>query len=167
MKKIVFLIILTFIIWPVYSQVTGTAPTKEKVAQAANILGVSEEDLQEWIDSMFIFIPKDTPNLTALQFYDVYDDSRSKADQLYKDKQILLTGIVASIEEEHDSNTRRARYCIKLKTSTYTNFIRLFFDDSYVTSIFNVSVDNTITVLGTVTYKGAFYINLDHCRIIN
>jgi hypothetical protein len=88
MKKFIFLVCCIFALGTVYSQSNSKAPTKDQVAQAARLLGVSESDLQKWVDGKFVSIPTGVIEITAVQLYQEYEASQPRADRTYKGKQI-------------------------------------------------------------------------------
>jgi len=167
MKKIgVFLFVLIFIEGVTFSQTSKTAPSKEKVSQAAQLLGVSESDLQAWINSKFVSVPTGIPDVTAVKLYQDYQTSQLNADRTYKDKQIRITGVVVKIEEDYDFN-RKKRYCLKFKTDNpLGNSVRVFFDDSDIEPLYSIKVGQTISVLGTVMGKNDVAVYIHNGKIL-
>lgn len=162
MRRYLFLGCFLFVSGLIFAQ---TAPTKDQVSQAATLLGVSESDLQKWVDSKFVSIPTGVPEITAVQLYQEYEASQPRADLTYKGKQIKVTGIVSTIQEEYDSNYNK-RYCLKFQTSSYVDLIHVFFDDSDIEQIFNVGKGQNVSVLGTLVEKSGMRIRIDHAKII-
>jgi hypothetical protein len=166
MKKIaMFLFFLLFIEAITFSQTSGTAPSKEKVSQAAQLLGVSESDLQTWINSKFISVPAGIPNITAVKLYQDYQTSQLNSDRTYKDKQIRVTGVVAKIEEDYDFKGKK-RYCLKFRIDGISSTVKVFFDDSDIDPLYNIKVGQTISVLGTVMGLSAGNVHIDHGKIL-
>jgi len=148
----------------VYSQSSNVAPTKEQVSQAARILGVSEIDLQRWVDSRFITVPRGIPDITAVQLYQEYE-SQAMADRKYKDKEIKVTGQVYTIEELYDHNLEK-RYALRFKTGTYSWNVCVFFDNADIEPIFNISTNQTVSIIGTLIEKRTSgHIFIDHAKI--
>ena len=141
------------------------APTKEQVSQAAALLGVAETDLQKWVDSKFVSMPTGIPEITAVQLYQEYEASQPKADRAYKGKQIKVTGIVNAIEEAYDTNFKK-RYALKFKIGDYSAWVHVFFDDSDIEPLFDIAVDQKVSIIGTVIQKGTFTITIDHSKIV-
>ena len=73
MRKYLFLGCFLLVSGLIFAQ---TAPTKDKVSQAAQLLGVSELDLQKWVDSKFVSIPTGVLEITAIQLYQEYEASQ-------------------------------------------------------------------------------------------
>ncbi|GHT48497.1 hypothetical protein FACS1894102_1690 [Spirochaetia bacterium] len=167
MKKFLCYCVLLFIAGFVYSQSSNGAPDKAQVSQAAKILGVSEPDLQKWIDGKFTPVPSGVPEISAVQLYKEYEASAPKADRACKGKEIKVSGTVISVEEGYDYNLKK-RYYISLQSgdSKYSHSVYIFFDDSNIEQVFDVSPDQKITILGTLIQKGMISIHIDHARII-
>jgi hypothetical protein len=144
---------------------TQTAPTKDQVSQAAKLLGVSESDLQKWVDSKFVSIPVGIQDITAVQLYQEYEASQPRADRAYKGKQIKVTGTVAAIEETYDTNVNK-RYALKFRSSEYGNYVYIFFDDSDIEPLFDIAIGQNISIIGTLIQKGTIAIHIDHAKIV-
>jgi hypothetical protein len=142
-----------------------SAPTKDQVSQAAKLLGVSESDLQKWVDSKFVSIPTGILEITAIQLYEEYKASHPRADRAYKGKQIKITGTVGAIEEAYATNLKK-RYALKFRTGEYGNYVDVFFDDSDIESLFDIAVGQTISIIGTLVQKGAISIIIDNAKIL-
>jgi hypothetical protein len=162
MKKFLFLGCFLFVYGLVFAQ---TAPTKTQVSQAAKLLGVSEADLQKWVDSKFVSIPTGIPKITAVQLYQEYEASQPRADRTYKDKQIKVTGTVGAIEEAYDTNYKK-RYALIFKSGEYGNFIHVFFNDSDIEQLFDIAVGQQVSIIGTLIKKGSIFIIIDHAKIV-
>jgi hypothetical protein len=165
MRKYLFLGCFLLVCGLVFAQ---TAPTKDQVSQAAKLLGVSETDLQRWVDSKFVSVPAGIPEVTAEQLYQEYEASQPRADRTYKGKQIKVTGTVAGIGEKSDTNYKK-RYALSYKAGSY-NFFYAFFDEQDIESIFDVEVGKTVSIIGTLikadmTGAGP-QIYIDHAKII-
>jgi RecG-like helicase len=161
MKKYLFAVWFLFIAGLVFAQ---TAPGKEQVSQAAALLGVSETDLQKWVDSKFFSVPTDIPEITAVQLYEEYEASQPRADRAYKGKQIKVTGVVDAIEEASDMNFKK-RYTLRFKTNNYSSIVQVFFDDSDVDALFDIGKGQSVSIMGTLIQKSG-YIVIDHAKII-
>jgi hypothetical protein len=161
MKKFVFMVCFVLAGGLIFAQ---TAPTKDKVSQAARLLGVPEADLQTWVDSKFISVPTGIPDITAEQLYQEYEASQPRADRAYKDKQIKVTGTVGAIEEEYDANYKK-RYALKFKTSTYSSNVYVFFDDSDIEPLFNVAIGQKVSIIGILVKSGTI-IYIEHAKIL-
>jgi hypothetical protein len=144
---------------------TQTAPTKDKVSQAAKLLSVSESDLQKWIDSKFVSIPVGIPEITAVQLYQEYEASQPRADRAYKSKQIKITGTVGAIEETFDTNFKM-RYAIKFRSGEYGNYVHGFFDESDIEPLFDIAVGQKVSIVGILIQKGIVSIVIDHAKIV-
>jgi hypothetical protein len=142
-----------------------TAPTKDQVTQAAKLLGVSESDLQKWVDSKFVSIPADVLEITAVELYQEYEASQPRADRAYKGNQIKITGTVGAIEETYDASLKK-RYALKFRTGAYSNYVYVFFDDSDIEPLFDINVDQKVSIIGTLLEKGTIAILIDHAKII-
>jgi DNA-binding transcriptional regulator YdaS (Cro superfamily) len=166
MKKLVLVCCCFLVTGYIFSQ-TNTLPSKEKVEQAAQLLGVSSADLQKWVDSKFVIAPTGTPIITAVELYRAYESSQPRADRTYKGKQVQVTGTVTKIKEAYDTNYHK-RYCIKFQSgdSSYYDYIEVFFDEADLDPVFNVNVGQKITVLATVIQKDSVMLVLDHAKII-
>jgi hypothetical protein len=158
MRKYLFLGCFLLVSGIVYTQ---TAPTKDKVSQAAKLLSVSESDLQKWIDSKFVSIPIGIPEITAEQLYKEYEASQPRADRAYKGKQIKITGTVGAIEEAYDTNFKK-RYALTFKSSV----VQVFFDDSDIEPLFDIAVGQKVSIVGILIQKELVYIVIDHAKIV-
>jgi hypothetical protein len=163
MKKYLLSVCLLLLAGLVFSQ---SAPTKDQVAQAAELLGVSESDLQKWVDSKFVAIPIGISEITAMQLYQEYEASQPKADRTYKGKQIKITGTVGAIEETRDNNYKK-RYALEFKTDALFNLINVFFLDSDLEPLFDIAVGQTVSIIGTVIEKKSHSIVIDNAKIID
>jgi hypothetical protein len=162
MNKFLFLSCFLFISGFVFAQ---TAPAKDKIAEAAKLLGVSESDLQKWVDSKFVSIPTGVPEITAVQLYREYEASQPRADRTYKGKQIKVTGTVGAIEETYDTNLEK-RYAIKFKSGDYGSYVHIFFDDSDVESLFDIAIGQEVSIIGILMQKGTISIIIDHAKVL-
>jgi hypothetical protein len=162
MKKYVFVSLFFICAGITFAQ---TAPTKEQVSQAAKLLGVSEIDLQKWVDSKFVSIPTGIPEITAEQLYQEYEASQPKADRTYKGKQIKVTGIVNAVEETYDTNLKK-RYALKFKGGDYFGSVDVFFDNSDIDALFDIAKGQRVSIIGTLIQKKTISIVIDHAKII-
>jgi hypothetical protein len=162
MRRYLFLACFLFASGLIFAQ---TAPTKDQVSQAAKLLGVSESDLQKWVDSKFVSIPTGIPEITAVQLYQEYEASQPRADRAYKGKQIMITGTVGAIEETYDTNLKK-RYALKFKSGDYGTFVHSFFDDSDIEPLFDIAIGQKVSILGVLIQKGTISIVVDHAKII-
>jgi hypothetical protein len=162
MRKYLFLGYFLFVAGFVFAQ---TAPTKDQVSQAAKLLGVSEPDLQKWVDSKFVSIPAGVTEITAVQLYQEYEASQPRADRAYKGNQIKITGTVGAIEETYDANFKK-RYALKFRTSEYGAYVHIFFDDSDIEPLFDINIGQQVSIIGTLLEKGTIAILIDHAKII-
>jgi hypothetical protein len=163
MRKYLFLGCFLFLSGLIFSQ---TAPTKDRVSQAAKLLGVSESDLQRWVDSKFVSIPTDVLEITAVKLYQEYEASQPRADRTYKGKPIKITGRVNAVEETYDTNVKK-RYALKFETGAYgADYIYVFFDDSDIEPLFDINIGQTVTIIGTLIQKATIAIHIDHSKIV-
>lgn len=162
MRKYTFISCFLFVAGLAFAQNT---PTKDQVSQAAKLLGVSEIDLQNWVDSKFVSVPTGIPELTAIQLYQEYEASQPKADRIYKGKQIKVTGIVGAIEETYDTNLKK-RYTLKFRSGDYGDYVNVFFDDSDIDAIFDIAKGQSVSIIGTLIQKGILSIIIDHAKIV-
>jgi hypothetical protein len=162
MNKFLFLGCFLFVSGLIFAQ---TAPTKDKVSQAASLLGVSESDLQKWVDSKFVSIPMGVSEITAVQLYQEYEASQPRADRTYKGKQIKVTGTVGAIEEAYDVNLKK-RYALKFRSGDYGNSVYIFFDESDIEPLFDIAIGQQISIIGTLIQKATIAIHIDHAKIV-
>jgi hypothetical protein len=162
MKKIVFMVCFVLVGGLIFAQ---TAPTKDKVSQAAALLGVPETDLQNWVDSKFVSVPTGIPDITAERLYQEYEASQPRADRTYKGKQVKVTGTVGAIEEAYDTNFKK-RYVLKFKSGEYGNYVYSFFDDSDIEPLFDIAIGQKVSIVGILIQKGTISIVIDHAKIL-
>jgi hypothetical protein len=160
-KMVIFLLFMMFFGGFIFSQAKGIAPSHDKVSQAAELLGVPISDLQNWINSKFVSVPTDIPNITALQLNQEYQSSQLIADRNYKGKQVIITGVVSRIAEDYGGSSTGRGYCIEFRGTS----IRVFFDDSDIEALYGITVGQTITILGTVIEKSVL-IMMAHGKIL-
>ncbi|GHU11631.1 hypothetical protein FACS1894151_11320 [Spirochaetia bacterium] len=167
MKKYLFMGCFLVIAGLIFAQ---TAPSKDRVAQAARLLGVSEVDLQRWVDSKFVSVPTGIPAITAEQLWIEYKESQPRADRAYKGKQIKVTGVVKAVEEEqyYDGDQYQPiRYALKLKGNDSYNTVWVFFDDSDLDAVFDIANNQSVSIIGTLIKKNSDYtIIIEHAKIV-
>jgi hypothetical protein len=133
MKKLVgLLIVLSICISFVYS-----VPTDEQIRQAANTLGVPFADLKTFVQS---YQPQSVPagaiTISAAELKEAYNANSVKADLQYKNKIVKVTGRVTRISNDY----------IELDDSVF-----VFFKSSEVNKAADLTVGQTVTLVGTCT----------------
>jgi hypothetical protein len=170
MKKFAFFVNLGIVLFlfACVSQAGSSDPTVDKVSQAAELLGVSEPDLQNWVDSRSISVPTGTPEFSAEQLFQEYEESQLRVERAYKGKQIKVTGTVYSVQEAYDYS--HTRYAIFFVHETGYKEIHVFFDESDIESLLNIRKAQNVTILGILIGINSNYVSdwifIDHAKIL-
>lgn len=150
-KTIIFLFFMFLFIGFVYS-----APTDEQIRQAAATLGIPFADLKTFIQSYQAkSAPDGTIPITAKDLYDAYKESEIKADSLYINKILKITGKVGGVEKDSGN------YIVSLDgdgKGNFDSYISVYIKSSELTKAANLEKGQIITVIGTcVGYVGGFF----------
>ena len=107
---------------------------------------------------------QDIPEVTAVQIYEEYISSQFRADQMYKGKQVKITGVVGDVSEDWDIDYYK-RYALKFKTGNSSSVI-IFFDKQDIESLNSVAIGQTASIIGTVIQYSATKVKVDHSKIL-
>ena len=99
--------------------------------------------------------------VTAVDLYNLYESNALKADNAYKGKFVRVTGKVSKVDQDILSK----KPYVKLFSSSYVDFVYVYFKESEMDKIANLENGKTITIVGlcegksvvSVTIKDSFF----------
>jgi hypothetical protein len=135
MKKVLSLLLFGFIGLSLFAQVTDT-----QIRQAATTLGVPYEALKQFVQSYQTQpLSSGTIEVDAVVLHQAYQSNRIRADNLYKDKPLRITGVVYAVESDH----------VNLQgPDIYIGWVSVFFRSTEKSKIANLDVGQTVTFIG-------------------
>jgi len=160
--KWVFIAILLIIVAVVaYTCYTCTSVTKAVVDATADSKYVKDAIRDATGGEDRTKMASEAVAVTAIDLYNAYESNALKADNTYKGKFVRVTGKVSKVDQDILSK----KPYVKLFSSSYVDFVYVYFKESEMDKIANLENGKTITIVGlcegksvvSVTIKDSFF----------
>ena len=148
MKHFAVIILLIFVVCILFA-----TPTDEQIRQAASLLEVPYDDLRSFVQSYHTTNPLGAISITAETLCSEYLANELSANNRYRDQTIFVTGKVLEVKNDYQGYYAR----LEGVRRNYVQYnIDVYFANSALNRLANVSVGQTITVLVTCTGEKGF-----------
>ncbi len=104
-------------------------------------------------------------SIEANALYSTYKNNEVNADNLYSNKQIIVSGKVKAVEKSSYSwDKELGLYCVEVYSSDKYNVVKCYFSDS--DAVANLRSENSVYIEGECVGLSSIYPCLKNCKII-
>lgn len=105
----------------------------------------------------------DAIEISAVDLYDAYAENAVRADGLYKDKVVNVTGTISNITQD----ILTGNPCVVFDVGDIVYSVQCFFSEDRAESVASLNDGQTVTISGTCTGLSVVSVQLSRCVLVN